>query len=144
MGKEEADNDTPYAIIADDDVLIRMDAADILQDAGFRVHEACNVEDAIALLEQVADHVQLLFTDVQMPPSTLTGFDLARRCAKDWPYVKILVASGQIKPKIGDMPDGAVFVGKPFSADVIYDRLQELLPDGEQPEPIKRSRNRGD
>ena len=31
---------TPYALVADDDVLIRMDASDILQGAGFRVHEA--------------------------------------------------------------------------------------------------------
>jgi len=32
-----SDNFTPYALIVDDDVIIRMDAVDILETAGFRV-----------------------------------------------------------------------------------------------------------
>lgn len=35
---------TPYALVADDDAMIRMDAVDILEDAGFRVHEAANYD----------------------------------------------------------------------------------------------------
>lgn len=72
-----------------------------------------------------------------MPPSQMTGFDLARRCAEGWPHITILVASGQAKPQPGDMPEGAVFIGKPFSEEVVYDWLQELLPDGEKPEQLK-------
>lgn len=34
---------TPYALVADDDALIRMDAATILEDAGFRTFEASDV-----------------------------------------------------------------------------------------------------
>ena len=127
---------TPYALVTDDDVFIRMEASDILQDAGFRVHEASSVNEALAILTQAGAAIQLLFTDVQMPPGQLNGFDLARRCAVDWPDIKILVASGQVRPKEGDLPPGAVFVQKPFSADVIYDRFQELLPDGQKPEPL--------
>lgn len=128
---------SPYALVADDDALIRMDVAHILQDAGFRVHEAANVDEALMILDGQGAGIQLLFTDVQMPPSKRDGFELARQCAKDWPRIKILVASGQAKPQPGDMPEGAVFIGKPFSAEVVYDRLQELLPDGEQPAPLK-------
>lgn len=133
-----SDDFTPYALIADDDALIRMDVADLLQEAGFRVHEAANVDEALSILDRAGASIQLLFSDVQMPPGDRDGFDLARQCAKDWPHIKILVASGQAKPAPGDLPDGAVFIGKPFSADVVYDRLQELLPDGEKPEPLKR------
>lgn len=35
-----SDDYTPYALIADDDALIRMDAVDILSDAGFTVLRA--------------------------------------------------------------------------------------------------------
>lgn len=129
---------TPYALVADDDGLIRMDVADILTEAGFRVHEAAGVEQALAFLDRAGGSIQLLFTDVQMPPGPLDGFHLARQCAKDWPDVKILVASGQAKPAPGDLPDNAVFIGKPFSADVVYDRLLEILPDGLKPEPLKQ------
>lgn len=133
-----SDDFTPYALIADDDAFIRMDAAHILEDAGYRVHEAANVEEALSILDRAGSGIQLLFTDVQMPPSERDGFDLARQCANDWPHIKILVASGQAKPGPGDMPKGAVLIGKPFSADVVYDRMQELLPDGEKPEPLKQ------
>lgn len=132
-----SDDFTPLALIADDDALIRMDVAHILEDAGFRVHEAANVEEALSILDRTGDSIQLLFTDVQMPPSKRDGFELARRCAEGWPHIKILVASGQAKPQPGDMPEGAVFIGKPFSEEVVYDRLQELLPDGEKPEQLK-------
>lgn len=137
-----SDDYTPFALVADDDALIRMDAVDILETAGFRVYEAADVSQALAILEEAGDSIQLLFSDVQMPPGELNGFDLARKCAARWPHIGILVSSGMLKPEPGDLPSGAMFVGKPFTADVIYDRLQELLPDGKKPEPLKQSQKR--
>jgi len=133
-----SDELTPYALVADDDALIRMDASDILQNAGFRVHEACGVDEAIAILKASAESIQLLFTDVQMPPGELNGFHLAQECSRNWPHIRILVASGMIEPKPGDLPAGAVFVKKPFSDEVVYDHLQNILPDGAKPEPLKK------
>jgi CheY-like chemotaxis protein len=131
------DVDAPFALAVDDDPQILMDVCDILSDAGFRCLEAGTVMEAIAALEAQADEITLLFTDVQMPGAR-DGFDLARETARRWPEVKILVASGNLGPKEGDLPDRAVFIGKPFSAEVVHTRLQELLPDGEKPEPLKR------
>ncbi|WP_313592069.1 response regulator [Agrobacterium cavarae] len=128
----------PFALVVDDNALIRMDAADILEEAGFRVLEAATPEEALSVLEQRGDSVQLLFTDVQMPPSELDGFYLAKKCAASWPEIGIIVASGQIEPKADDLPEGAIFVRKPFSADVVHDHLQRLLPDGKKPEPLKQ------
>ncbi|WP_296020000.1 response regulator [uncultured Agrobacterium sp.] len=129
---------TPFALVVDDDALIRMDASDILQDAGFRVLDAATPEEALSILEKRGDSVQLLFTDVRMPPSDLDGFYLAQKCAASWPDIRIIIASGQIEPKADDLPEGAVFVRKPFSADVVHDHLLQLLPDGKKPEPLKR------
>ena len=58
--------------------------------------------------------------------------------AERWPSIGILVSSGIAKPAAGLMPAGAIFVTKPFTADIIYDRLQILLPDGKKPEPLKQ------
>jgi CheY-like chemotaxis protein len=127
----------PYALIVDDDVLIRLDAVDILAEVGFRTLEAGNVAEAIAVLEARGGDVQLLFSDVQMPGEE-NGFDLARRCHFNWPHISILVASGQAHPQDGDLPPDAVFIGKPFSSQIIHDRLEELLPDGKKPEPLKK------
>jgi CheY-like chemotaxis protein len=127
----------PYALAVDDDPLILMNTCDILTDAGFRSLEAEDVAAAIGMLEDHAGDITLLFTDVQMPGDR-NGFDLARETHGRWPDIRILVASGQINPKDNELPDGAVFVSKPFSAEVVHARLQELLPDGQKPEPLKR------
>ena len=119
---------------------ILMNTCDILSDAGFRPLEAGNVADALSVLEEHAGRITLLFTDVQMPGGR-DGFDLARETCERWPDIKVLVASGAAKPGSNDMPEGAVFVSKPFSADVVHARLQELLPDGQKPEPLKQKAN---
>lgn len=133
-----SDDFTPYALIADDDAIVRMLAADILSEAGFRVLEAGGVAEAISILVKQGGSIQLLFTDVQMPPGELNGFHLARECANGWPHIGILVASGMIEPSGEDLPHGARFVRKPFSADVVYDHLNEILPNGKKPEPLKK------
>lgn len=137
-----SDDYTPFALVSDDDVLIRMDAAQILEDAGFRVYQAGQVSEALAILEQSYASIQLLFTDVEMPPGQMNGFDLARNCSKNWPDISIVVSSGHLKPQPGDLPDNAVFISKPFSAEVIYDHLQEILPDDVKPEQLKKAAKR--
>lgn len=37
----------------------------------------------------------------------------------------------------GQLPDGAIFIRKPFSADVVHRRLLEILSDGLKPKPLK-------
>ena len=59
--------DAPHALVVDDDALILMEATSILEDAGFQVLKAMNVVQALKILNQHHDAVQLLFTDVHMP-----------------------------------------------------------------------------
>jgi CheY-like chemotaxis protein len=126
----------PYALVVDDDGLIRMDAADILSDAGFRTFEADDGDKAIALLEREQACIVLLFSDVQMP-GTRNGFALARETAARWPHISIVIASGNVAPEPGDMPEGARFIGKPFSAETVHQHVNEILPDGRKPDPLK-------
>ena len=118
-----------YALVADDDPLIRMDAQAILIEAGFRVYAAAGYEDAMEILTSWGHGIHLLFTDVQMPPGARNGYDLARRCAGDWPEIGILVASGAQPPGPEDLLKGALFIGKPFTADTVKEGLHQLFPD---------------
>ena len=126
----------PFALVVDDDFLIRSDAKQILEDAGFEVLEAHHGDAAYVLMEERHPDVVLLFTDVQMP-GTLDGFALARAVAASWPHVSIVVASGHAEPGPGSMPQKARFIAKPFSAEVVHDHLQEILPDGQKPHPLR-------
>jgi two-component system, response regulator PdtaR len=56
----------PAILIVEDEGLVRLLAVGTFTDAGFRVIEAFNGDDALGLLEADSD-VQLLFTDVSMP-----------------------------------------------------------------------------
>ncbi|MGI4795168.1 MAG: response regulator [Janthinobacterium lividum] len=136
---------SPCALVVDDNLLIRMSAADILEEAGFRVLEADHGDDAYELLKTRHSDVTLLFTDVQMP-GTLDGFALARKVAMLWPHISLVVASGHVRPDPGIMPDKAKFIAKPFSVEVIHTHLQELLPEKEKPKPLQQAakRNRND
>lgn len=131
--------DGPSAFVVDDDSIIRTRVRRILEKAGFQVMEAGNADTAFNLLEARHRDVVLLFTDVQMP-GRLDGFALARKIAELWPHISIVVASGSAIPGPNSMPAKAQFIGKPFSAELVWVHLQEILPDGQKPEPLKTGR----
>lgn len=126
----------PYALAVDDDPLILMDARDILEDAGYRCHEADDGDSAIELLSAKAEQIMLLFSDVEMPGS-IDGFELAREVSARWPWIDIVIANSNISPEPGDMPEKATFISKPFTARLVHDHLRRTLPDGKKPEPLK-------
>lgn len=117
-----------YALVADDEPLILMDVKAILTKAGFRVLTATGAEEALDILVHRSLEIELLFTDVQMPPGKMTGYDLARRCARDMPDIAILVASAAQPPGPDTLPQGALFIEKPFSPDQVLRCLSQLLP----------------
>ena len=113
----------PIALVVDDEPLIRMDAADIISDAGFRVIEAANAEEAFAHLE-AHPSLRLLFTDIQMPK--IDGLTLARHVKARWPHVSVIVTSGAIRPGAADLPDDAQFIAKPFSAQLVLETIEDV------------------
>jgi CheY-like chemotaxis protein len=62
-------------LIVEDEAILRVNAAEIIQDAGFKVMEAANADEAIAILEARSD-ICIVFTDIQMPGS-MDGLKLA-------------------------------------------------------------------
>ncbi|MBB5760642.1 response regulator [Methylorubrum rhodesianum] len=126
----------PIALVVDDDFLIRMDVASILEDAGFDTLEAGDGDKAITLLTNANETVQVVFTDVQMPGSR-DGFALAREVARRWPDIGIVVASGTRRPGPDEMPEGATFIAKPFGAETIHEHLCKVLPNERRPAPLR-------
>lgn len=126
----------PYALAVDDEAIIRTDACQILEEAGFRCMEAESGDEAVTVLNEHFASVVVLFTDVEMPGS-VNGFALARYVAYHWPHIEIVVSSGNVKPTEGEMPAKAAFISKPFSAGVVHEELRRLLPDGKKPDPLK-------
>ncbi|KMS55991.1 chemotaxis protein CheY [Novosphingobium barchaimii LL02] len=122
----------PFALVVDDDVLVLMHASDMLTDAGFQALEARDGDEAKAIIAEHGEEIVLVFTDVQMPGET-DGFALAHYVAERWKEIRIVVASGGIRPAPGELPIGAIFIAKPFTAEVVHDHLRSLLPEGKLP-----------
>src|SRR4051812_10592218 len=80
-------------LIAEDEMLVRMNAADILQEAGYHVVEARDGVEAIALLE-IRDDVAALFTDLAMPK--MNGVELANIVGDRWPHIGIVITTGAV------------------------------------------------
>jgi CheY-like chemotaxis protein len=111
-------------LVVEDEILIRLMAAEALRDAGFGVLEAGTADEALAILEKEAS-VDLVFADVRMP-GTMDGIALARLLRKTRPDLKIAVASGYSpdwsSPNLAD-----AFIGKPYDVARAVHRIKALL-----------------
>lgn len=112
-------------LVVEDEVLIRMDIADQLSDEGYRVFEASNADEAVALLHSEPT-IRILFTDIDMPGS-MDGLKLAAAVHDRWPPVRIVVTSGHRQVEITDIPDGSVFYSKPYDHKTIIASFNDLL-----------------
>jgi CheY-like chemotaxis protein len=116
----------PLVLVIEDEVLVRLTLADVLDEAGFKVIEAANADEALRVLAAVPD-IQAVMTDVEMPLGSMNGFELARKVRMDRQEIGILIASGRAAPSQGDLPEGAVFVGKPVHPETLVRLIENLL-----------------
>ncbi|MBP0617782.1 response regulator [Jiella mangrovi] len=114
-----------YAVlIVEDDAIVRTEAVDLCEEAGFSTYEAKNADQAIRLLERHPE-IRVLFTDVEMP-GTMDGLKLAHAVRDRWPPVTIMVTSGRIKVGKDDMPENGLFFAKPYPPRGIIQALQSV------------------
>jgi len=118
----------PNVLIVEDEMILRMRAVDIVEDAGFCPVEAVNADEALSILESRSD-ISLLFTDIQMPGS-IDGLKLAHAVHDRWPSIKIILVSGQVKPSAAERPADSRFFGKPLGVERMITELQSMVGAG--------------
>src|SRR4051812_13100591 len=118
----------PNVLIVEDEMILRMRAVDIVEDAGYCPVEAVNAEEALSVLESRSD-ISLLLTDIQMPGS-IDGLKLAHAVHERWPSIKIILVSGQVKPSEDERPANSRFFGKPLGVEQMIAELQAMIGAG--------------
>ena len=118
----------PKVLVVEDEMLLRMRAVDIVEDAGFTAIEAMNADEALAILESRSD-VDLLFTDIQMPGS-MDGLKLAHAVYERWPSIKIILVSGKLLPTDSERPTDSRFFGKPIEVKQMIAEIREMIGQG--------------
>ncbi len=103
-----------------------MVASETLLDAGFEVIEAEHADAALAKLHCDAPRISVLFTDIRMPGS-MDGAQLAHRVHRAWPFIRLLVTSGNVRPVSPGLPKPARFLAKPYDSHDIVGHIRALL-----------------
>lgn len=112
--EEDATNRASVVLVVEDEFLIRDMIATYLRDVGYRVIEASQAADAVALFSS-GEPIDVVFTDIRMP-GEMDGVMLAQWIKREHDDVPVILTSGTTKLKAGD-PEH--FVAKPYRlADV--------------------------
>jgi CheY-like chemotaxis protein len=101
-------------LIVEDEVLLRIHAVQIVEEAGLKALEAANAQEAICILE-TRDDIRVVFTDIQMPGS-MDGLALAWAVRDRWPPIAIIITSGRVRPAAHEFPANVNYVSKPYVA----------------------------
>ena len=110
-------------LVVEDDSIVRMLIVDVLEELEFKVLEADGSEQALEMLKDADQHIDLMMTDVGLP--IMDGRELAIEARKLRPTLPILFASGYAESV--DVPEGMHLIGKPFSIDQLRDKVKAIL-----------------
>ncbi len=124
MRDVNAATDRPVVLVVEDEFLVRMQAVDMIEEAGFDAIEANNADEAIRLLETRKD-IRIVFTDIEMPGS-MDGLRLARAIRDRWPPIELILTSGKHQFSSNEIPARGHFVPKPYSLDALATTLRKL------------------
>jgi CheY-like chemotaxis protein len=84
---------TKAILVVDDNEDLRRAAVALLSQLGYNVTEAKDGPSALKVLGQDGKGVDLVFSDVYMPPG-MDGFELAQELHRRYPHIKTLLTSG--------------------------------------------------
>lgn len=113
-------------LVVEDDAIVRMLIVDVLEELEYKVLEAEDKKGAMTVLNDVAQPLGLMMTDVGLPDGN--GIDLAREALSLRTGLPILIASGY--GDSADNPAGTEVLGKPFSIDQLRDKVRDMLGGG--------------
>ena len=115
-------------LLVEDEDAVRLLTCTILARAGYRVIEAADASEAMAKFAGAADSIALLLTDVVLPGSS--GSELYRELFPRNPRLKVVYMSGYTDDSVfrtGGLEPGAVFIQKPFSAEMLKQKIREAI-----------------
>src|SRR5689334_4552304 len=110
----------PLCLIVDDEPAVRAFLGAILRSNGIQALEAKTAVDALRVLLQLGEEIDLLITDIQMP-GDLDGVDLVYAVRKQFSDLPVVVISGDAEKA----PIGFPFVRKPFKVDEILGAIDQ-------------------
>ncbi|QXT34831.1 response regulator [Sphingomonas sanguinis] len=108
-------------LLVDDDQRVRRACAEVLREAGHKVVEAGDVDDALTVLAAQSG-IGMVITDFVMPGRS--GAHLIACLKAEWPHVAILMVTGYAEDQI-DSPVGVNLLLKPFRGSALLEAVDQ-------------------
>jgi CheY-like chemotaxis protein len=123
MGQSTPIERHPVLVIEDEPIL-RIDALDMVEQAGFEAVEAMSVDDAIRILETRPD-IRVVYMDLDMPRG-IKGIELAARIRDRWPPIEIVLTAAYFTKQDLTLPARAEFYPKPVQRDEVIAAMRRM------------------
>ncbi|WLG97746.1 response regulator [Pseudomonas sp. Z1-14] len=126
MPKGNGQATTRLILVVEDDPTILEFLCEILEEEGFVVEPRESADSALTFLEESADYVDLLLTDITMP-GAMDGADLANLTGDRWPQIPLLIMSGFETPESAGIKHQASFIAKPWALGQMLDLVESTV-----------------
>ncbi|WP_206239976.1 hybrid sensor histidine kinase/response regulator [Novosphingobium terrae] len=126
-GQSRAEEPTDFSqgtiLIVEDNEQVGEFASQLLHDLGYVTRFAGNAREALAILAEESDTIDIVFSDVVMPGQS--GVDLARVIHERWPAMTIVLTSGYSHVLAQDARHGFTLLHKPYSVEELSRVLRQ-------------------
>ncbi|HVP77376.1 MAG TPA: PAS domain S-box protein [Thermodesulfobacteriota bacterium] len=126
--REELPHGSETILVVEDEEKVRALTVEILGRQGYRVLDASQGDDALAISEKHKGPIHLFLVDVVMPG--ISGTELAKHLMSLHPETRILYMSGYTDNVIvhhGVLEKGLNYIQKPFRIDELTRKVREVL-----------------
>jgi DNA-binding NtrC family response regulator len=115
-------------LIVEDEIFIRQSAEWIMEDLGYEILVAADLEEAMVHFSTSVP-IDALFVDMRLNGLPLGGYDVANKAVALRSGLRVLYTSGT--PLCAEMSDrfvpGGRFIQKPYSAEQLGASMEQLL-----------------
>ncbi|MFB9951737.1 PAS domain-containing protein [Rhizobium puerariae] len=116
--------DLPITVLlVEDEVLIRISTADLLQDSGMIVVEAGSANEALAVIG--SQSVDILITDVHLPE--MSGPELVLKIREALPFLPVIFATGDQNVPEAEALSHAALIVKPYDYEMLLTRIRAMV-----------------
>jgi len=113
-------------LVVDDAEPIRKMVCSMLSFSGYHCLEAADGHEALGIIKESRESVNLVLTDIVMPE--MGGTELARQVAELRPNLPIVFMSGYSDdPVVRTLESSALFLPKPFTAAALTEKVRAAL-----------------
>ena len=110
-------------LAVDDDALVLMNTAAMLEELGHQVRDASSAQEALEIMRR-EPRFDIIVTDMAMPH--MNGLEFARAIWSDWPGLPVLLATGYAE--LPEIPERKLqIVSKPFGQSELLKGIEAAL-----------------